>query len=248
MSIFQDFLNYSHRPVFTSQRELFSIRALWELSKLLGLTFLLLPILILIMGLVLMVAGQEMPAPSEGYKKLQESKKSLFYAAVILAPLIEEVLFRSWLGFRYGILIILPCFLMGVAVFQSQSLTEPHFIVVIVVGLMGLSAGFHFRRLWQYRENIAAQTRTINIIFPYLYWGSIALFASIHMGNFSDTKMGFLAIILVLPQFIVGMFLSYIRMRYGLLPAIGYHAVYNGVIISLTQMGSAAVMMGWLAL
>ena len=43
----------------------------------------------------------------------------------------------------------------------------------------------------------------------------------------------------VLPQGLVGLVLAYLRMRFGLLMAIAFHAAYNGVLISLFLTGQS---------
>ena len=70
--------------------------------------------------------------------------------------------------------------------------------------------------------------------FRYLFYLSALAFALIHITNFGSIgKIIYLIPILVLPQFIAGLFLGYLRVRYNFM--IGYllHAVHNAIFISI---------------
>ncbi len=97
----------------------------------------------------------------------------LFLAAVILAPLMEELIFRGPMVF-----------------FKDKSY--------------------------------------FNIIF----WLLTLIFGFYHITNFDITTAVLLfSPLLVLPQIIVGAILGFIRVRFGLLWAIGLHSVYNFVLM-----------------
>lgn len=107
-------------------------------------------------------------------KVLEEySLPFLFFSAVILAPLIEEVIFRGPMVFFRG---------------------KPYFKTV--------------------------------------FWLLTLIFGFYHITNFEiTTTVLLLSPLLVLPQIIVGAILGFVRVRFGLLWAIGLHAVYNLVLL-----------------
>ncbi|MGJ5640987.1 CPBP family intramembrane glutamic endopeptidase [Formosa sp. S-31] len=68
--------------------------------------------------------------------------------------------------------------------------------------------------------------------FRFIFYGFAILFGVIHITNFEITKnVLLLAPVLVAPQILIGFFLGVIRMQYGLIHSILFHALYNGVLI-----------------
>ncbi len=242
MSAAKEFFDYIRRPFFTSHREPFSRDVLIRLAKLLGLTFLLLPVVAIIMGSVFAVSGVDMPQPSEGFEGLKRSPY-FFLAAVIIAPLIEEVLFRSWLGSRLGIWVGLPVILFFVALFvialsDAESVQAIGKLAPGIAVLYGLTVWN--KRALIFRADPETGESLTEKIFPYVFWASAIFFGLLHLGNFDIKGLSPVFAIIVLPQFIVGLVLSYVRMRFGLLCAIGFHAAYNGVLVSLSLLAVQA--------
>lgn len=61
------------------------------------------------------------------------------------------------------------------------------------------------------------------------------IFGLVHLSNFTITKnVLLLAPILVLPQILLGGYLGFIRVRFGLAWSIALHASYNGILVLLT--------------
>lgn len=63
---------------------------------------------------------------------------------------------------------------------------------------------------------------------------SIVFFGLSHLSNFQfdEIRAHFLFIpVLILPQIVLGIFLSFLRIKFGLIYAIAYHALYNTVLI-----------------
>ncbi len=61
------------------------------------------------------------------------------------------------------------------------------------------------------------------------------IFGLIHITNFTiTTNVLLLAPILILPQTLLGTYLGFIRVRFGLLWSIALHACYNGILMILT--------------
>ncbi|MCK0191179.1 CPBP family intramembrane glutamic endopeptidase [Arenibacter sp. F20364] len=68
--------------------------------------------------------------------------------------------------------------------------------------------------------------------FQFILYGSVILFAGVHMTNFEMSReVYYIAPLLVAPQLILGMFLSYVRVKLGLRWSICLHAMYNGILL-----------------
>ena len=68
--------------------------------------------------------------------------------------------------------------------------------------------------------------------FPYVFYVFTLIFAFYHILNFEFTTTTlWLSSLLVAPQFCVGLFLGYLRVRFGLLWSIALHAAYNLIVI-----------------
>jgi len=155
--------------------------------------------------------------------------------AVIFAPIVEELLFRSWLGRVWGVLLVMPVLLaiMAVIALSGQSGAMPTVSMIGVALVMG-SLGLYLRRYFETKRVKGLQERAAQHIFPYAFWGSALIFALIHMSNYAGAGFQPFLILLVIPQFIIGAILGFVRMRFGLAQAIGFHAAYNGVFVGLS--------------
>jgi membrane protease YdiL (CAAX protease family) len=70
-------------------------------------------------------------------------------------------------------------------------------------------------------------------LFKAAFWGITLLFAIVHLGNFPGlSDHWFLAPILISPPFCLGIFLGFVRVRFGLLYAMLFHAVYNAILLA----------------
>ncbi|WP_298764680.1 CPBP family intramembrane glutamic endopeptidase [uncultured Polaribacter sp.] len=64
------------------------------------------------------------------------------------------------------------------------------------------------------------------------------LFGFVHIFNFEiTTNVIILSPLLVLPQILLGGYLGYIRIRFGLIWAIALHGAYNGILILMSFLG-----------
>lgn len=71
-----------------------------------------------------------------------------------------------------------------------------------------------------------------NKFFIYIVYSSAIIFALVHYSNFDSSTNSFYFIpILVLPQFIMGLLLAYLRVRYSFILAFLLHAIHNGIFI-----------------
>ena len=73
--------------------------------------------------------------------------------------------------------------------------------------------------------------------FKTIFWVFTIVFAAVHFSNFVSTVPIYLAPILVLPQFVLGIMLGYIRVGWGTRYSMLFHAIHNGIPISLLLLG-----------
>ena len=128
----------------------------------------------------------------------------IFFFAVIMAPLLEEVMFRLILRFRSNFLILWSIHI-GVALHlgQKRSLLKTA------------------RKVW-------------DKFYGWMYYLMTVAFGLMHIMNFEPSlNIYLLAPILVAPQILIGINLGYLRVRFGLIWSILFHAFYNGILMSI---------------
>ena len=74
-------------------------------------------------------------------------------------------------------------------------------------------------------------------LFPLFYWLSTLAFACVHLFNFEEGAL-FVLLPLVLPQFVLGALLGYMRVTYGLGTSIALHALHNGTAMALVALAT----------
>lgn len=144
---------------------------------------------------------------------LKKSKWIVAIAAIFLAPLLEEPIFRLHLDLKkssiwWGI---------GLSVLMLGEVWWP-------VALLWVYLFFLLYRL----------SKGNPLSLKFVFWISSALFALVHMGNFSDFDYGryfYWVPFMVGAQFLVGLVLSYIRLNHGMKWGMIFHGVYNAVLI-----------------
>ncbi len=67
--------------------------------------------------------------------------------------------------------------------------------------------------------------------FKEAFYVSALLFGAVHLSNFPNfSEIWYLAVFLISPQIVLGLFLGYIRVRFGLAWAMAFHSAYNGIL------------------
>ena len=126
----------------------------------------------------------------------------LILLVVVIAPFFEELLFRLYLRFKYNFLAQSILLLSSVAGAQNKSKLE-----------------IFLKNLW------SKNFKTI------LYLSAI-LFAYVHIFNYEySTTILLLSPILIAPQFVIGLFLGYLRMKYNLVLGYFMHAIHNAIFL-----------------
>lgn len=151
--------------------------------------------------------------------------------AILWAPLVEEMVFRYVLRRPSQFLWVLPvalwCLFNG-----PQTLTITLLLAIVlllyvrpatksgtrsVFSAIGLGAAWP-RRWYKYYARH----------FGWAFYGSTVLFAALHLYNFKFDQISLLMLpLLILPQFVTGLVLAWLRIRRGIGASIVLHAVFN---------------------
>ena len=146
---------------------------------------------------------------------------------LILAPLFEEAVYRGWLSGRIAALRFAVFGFAGEALFIASFYVD--FELASYLSLGGLALwGFGLWRWLATRDFDTQVPEWFTRNFHWFVWGSSILFGLIHLSNYEEISNP-LAVLIVLPQTIGGLFLAYTRTRLGLRAAMLHHALYNGV-------------------
>ena len=188
---------------------------------------------LLAVAAIVMLVGFDLPETALAGLEID---LTLALMVVVAAPLMEELAFRGWLSGKPGHVLALAimCAAGIAAVLLSaggSGLGAPPKASLGVAAAVGLS----LVTIFVLRNRPAMGW--FRAIFPALFWFSTAAFASIHLLNFEQAGAALLP--LVLPQFILGTMLGYLRVTYGLWSCIALHALHNGLIIGVVALASA---------
>lgn len=145
-------------------------------------------------------------------------------SGLIFAPLVEEIIFRSWLNN--------PAYIPA-ALVAAGTLLYPSLFYIFVVTALLFFIFFAFNKVVKKYSNdkyefISVWMRDKTKI---LVWASCALFALPHATNYSSGFANYPAIWFpaLLPQIALGFFFAYVRIRVGLIAAMGWHGLNNCV-------------------
>ena len=126
---------------------------------------------------------------------------------VVTAPVLEELLFRLPLRYKYNYLLHWSAILISKITRSDNDTFEDK-----------------VRAFW-------------NKYFKYFFYFSILLFGFIHFFNFSNYRnLWSWIIVLVFPQLVAGSILGYIRVRFSLPWSMAYHAFHNLIFCSYAFM------------
>jgi membrane protease YdiL (CAAX protease family) len=229
MSALREFWAYIRRPFFTESKDPLSWQAIPVLGKLLLTNFALSIAAFMLAHYVFALADTDRPARSSDWMSTFSLRK-LFIIAVA-APFLEELLFRSWLRKRWGVKYIfpfaavLPIWFLG-SFFQVE--IPPFLMGAIISALFGLA--IYMFTTFSDQDSAAYVER----VFPFAFYTSALTFACLHLTNFNVDEIGILGIIVVLPQFISGLFYGYIVKRFGFWTGFLCHGFWNGSLTFLS--------------
>ncbi len=205
MHVIQNLLTFIKSPVAPEQYSTISFKAFVVL--LLALFIIIIPY-----GLLIETIGLD-----QFDHKMEEFVKSnkflVIFAVAVLAPVLEELVFRYHLNFKKSSVLI------GYAI--SFIFTYNSIALLIIATLY---FGFIFIKL------LLKQQPDLK----FCIYTSTTLFALVHLTNFGnfDLQQHFYWVpLLVGAQFVIGLVLSFIRVSHGIYTSILFHGVYNAVLV-----------------
>ncbi|MEP3225127.1 MAG: CPBP family glutamic-type intramembrane protease [Parasphingorhabdus sp.] len=149
----------------------------------------------------------------------------LLLIVVVAGPIVEELMFRSWLSGKPRLLIPLSGLILWMAMTygfnqlgwaEASSITGAIMLSAIIIAvLIGTIV------MWKR----AAPSWFIRI-FPIIFWAQALVFGLVHVFNYAGDNPAAL-LPFVLPQTIGGLIWGYARIRYGWWANIAMHMAYN---------------------
>lgn len=205
----QNFIDYCKQPVYSAEqrRMTFVIFFKHYLLYMLVAIFISIPL-----GVLINFTGIT--------SKLDDVSTKMIFLGILVLPFFEETIFRLLLKpTRWNIWI----FLISVSIYISLLIYRQNYLPIVVFGgilvfvliLIFLQKNGHFNFSHHFR---------------YFFYLSVALFALLHMFNFSQVNNAWQLLILpvlVIPQFFMGLVLGYTRMVYGFIYAVLLHMSIN---------------------
>jgi len=171
----------------------------------------------------------------------------VFALAVIAAPIAEELIFRFHLKYRslnyfYVAMVIATIGAMYVIYNQGYSfgmlqsnLENGHVPMTdmkAVLIFFGVLIAVYFLQQYYMRKDEEERYRDY---FPFIFYLSAIVFSIIHVSNFGlESERWYLSPLLVMPQFILALYIGYVRLRKGILFAILIHMTNNMIPMLLT--------------
>lgn len=164
--------------------------------------------------------------------KLDISGLQFFFAAVLVAPILEELVFRAGLrSATYCLFVGPPLIALLLLTYKLAAALALFSGVIVVVDFFYVKwaiskgkTGLRFARGRAYLRH-----------FPLMFWVYTAAFALMHINNYNVAGWaGLLVVFAVSSQLMVGMAASYLRLRNGLIKAVIFHGLFNFVWMALS--------------
>lgn len=142
----------------------------------------------------------------------------VFYG-LVLGPFVEEIYFRLIYVFNKRNLSIVFCTSLILTIFFIVKAEPIKAYVFIAISLIYCLLLLSFARI----------SRIISTYFKIFFYCLAMVFAFLHLSNFSGVNSleYLLAIFIIIPQFILGIILGYLRLNYGFIYAVGFHMMVN---------------------
>lgn len=153
----------------------------------------------------------------------------MFLFGCILAPLLEECLFRWHLRRRYASIYFV--FLSFSALIISFVATTWICFLIFFTGLtLAIISEFYLKRQSQTKKNELWRRS-----YPIIFYFTAFVFGFVHLSNFEGLTIQDPAfIIYISSQIFGGLTLGYLRIKYGLKYVILFHACFNLIALTLT--------------
>lgn len=154
-------------------------------------------------------------------------KQWLVPLTVLLAPTVEELLFRGWQNGRAASLWLMVCAAAGIGILVLITTADKALLAAggLLAAVVAAPIG------WFILRRRPAPLRWFARLFPWIFYIVAVMFGLVHLTNYPSFSL--LAVPLVLPQIWAGLVLGYLRQRIGLPQAILAHIVANACSVTL---------------
>lgn len=226
-AVLREFPQFLKKPAVLQPSGLRAPGALTALTAIVGL-YLAVQLLLMLPFLKYWQTAFGLPAP-DAFGKIDPLY--LPFLVVLVAPVLEEVLFRGWQTGTPRALWLIGCGATGAAALYFSTYGLPPLAAGAVLAgalLAAVTGGFALRRR---RTPMGWFVRA----FPAIFYLVVAVFALSHLTNYATFSL--LAVPMVLPQAWGALLLGFARQRIGLPGSILAHAGVNGVILGVAQLG-----------
>ncbi len=163
-----------------------------------------------------------------------DSLWTIFLITGLVAPLIEEPLFRGWLKGtpRQLMLLVLPLVALLFFVMLDRADDLPNSVKrLMAVALLLAIAGACLEIFHRTRPDDAPISH-FEQYFSHMFWTSALLFGLLHMTNYEGGSLWTIAP-MVLPQLLIGPVWAFVRLRFGLRASILLHGASNSSLVLL---------------
>ena len=148
--------------------------------------------------------------------------------ACIIAPLLEESLFRYHLKEMNSAIYFVFLSVGALIVSQIDEIRQQLVIIgialvfaVLVIELLKKRSRFYVTKFWMK-------------IYPYLFYYTAIIFGLVHLSNYEDLTLGDPGFVFyIASQTFGGLGLGYLRIKYGLVYSILFHALFNLLMVTL---------------
>lgn len=149
---------------------------------------------------------------------------------LVIAPVVEETIFRGWQSGGARALWLLGCFIaLAVLVAKAKALV-PMLLIGALVGLAAIALGG-----WLWLRRRAGPVPGFSAAYPLVFWAVALVFAGVHLMNYPTTSA--LSLPMVLPQLWAAALLGFTRQRLGLPASMLQHAIANAASMALAMAG-----------
>lgn len=160
---------------------------------------------------------------------------TMFGLAVLAAPIGEELIFRFPLKYKIPLSILISGIIAGFVAYFFYNTTWPDTKYAAPVILFLAINYFLLRDLKRHSADYVDSNSlsgdgeyTIDRLFPIFFYLVAMTFAFIHIYNYDSSQFSvWMTPFIVIPQFVLALFLGFVRMRIGIWASIYMHALNN---------------------
>jgi membrane protease YdiL (CAAX protease family) len=167
---------------------------------------------------------------------LDVTNGGIIFFGIIIAPLVEELIFRAGLRNLQYSLFVGPALIS--LLFGPWQIVAGMFFFA-----MSVAAYLHFvgldKRKQQYMGEKFRFGRQFIQHYPKIFWLYAGAFSMVHVTNFRfNDASGLFVVFAVIPQLSMGILWGYVRLRDGLRSSIALHFLNNLIVFSLIFLGN----------